>query len=413
MPLMEALDPARLAERQLELDRARTARYPDLLARKLVRMSASPLAFLRGAAPLFYEILRAHDDLEGGAAGEGWLVGDAHLENFGAYRPDPYGDDGHKSLKKTAVFNLNDFDEAVVAPWRWDVLRLTTSLILGGRELGADGMRVLGLSEKLIESYVAAAFDRAKMPAVPRPVAALVDQVQSRSKKELLDARTQVEKGQRHFVRGVRYKDVAREVEKEVPQAFARYAEKLPEPERPTKEQLEILDCAFRIAGTGSLGALRIAVLTRGKGSVDGGWVFDMKEQGTPSAAALHLLHSDANKGKLPPAERVATAFRACVDHPPRMTGTTTLGHADLFVRRLAPQEDKLDLKQIKGADLEPLAAYLGALLGAAHARGATQAPKKAWTKDEQAHVLERAVTMAGVHEAAYLVLCKLARAGA
>src|SRR5262249_32961244 len=144
---MEALDPARLAERQLELDRARTARFPDLLARKLVRMSASPLAFLRGAAPLFYEILHARRDLEDGPPGEGWLVGDAHLENFGAYRPDPYGDDGHKGPKKAAVFNLNDFDEAVVAPWRWDVLRLTTSLILGGRELGADGMRVLGLSE--------------------------------------------------------------------------------------------------------------------------------------------------------------------------------------------------------------------------------------------------------------------------
>src|SRR5262249_12793187 len=153
-----------------------------------------------------------------------------------------------------------------------DVLRLTTSLILGGRELGADGMRVLGLSEKLIESYVAAAFDRAKMPSVPRPVAALVDQVQARSKKELLDARTQVEKGQRRFVRGVRYKDVPKDVEKAVPEAFARYAEKLHDAERPAKDQLEIVDHAFRIAGTGSLGALRVAVLTKGKGGVDGGW---------------------------------------------------------------------------------------------------------------------------------------------
>jgi uncharacterized protein (DUF2252 family) len=407
---MEALDPARLAERQLELDRARTARFPDLLARKLVRMSASPLAFLRGAAPLFYEILHTREDLESGPTGEGWLLGDAHLENFGAYRPDPF-DDGHKGPKKTAVFNLNDFDEAVVAPWRWDLLRLTTSLILGGRELGADGMRVLGLTEKLIESYVAAAFDRAKMPSVPRPVAALVDQVQSRSKKELLDARTQVEKGERRFVRGVRYKDLPRDIEKEVPQAFARYAEQLHDSERPSKEQLEIVDCAFRIAGTGSLGALRVAVLTKGKGGVDGGWVFDMKEQGPPCAATLHLV-ADTKK-KLSPAERVATAFRACVDHPPRMMGTATLGNVDMFVRRLAPQEDKLDLRQIKGADLEPLAAYLGALLGSAHARGATHVPKKAWTKDEQAGLLDRAVTLAGAHEAAYLVLCKLARAGA
>ena len=49
--------PAALADRQLTLDRERTKRFPDLFVRKLQRMSASPLAFLRGAAPLFYEIL--------------------------------------------------------------------------------------------------------------------------------------------------------------------------------------------------------------------------------------------------------------------------------------------------------------------------------------------------------------------
>jgi uncharacterized protein (DUF2252 family) len=235
--------------------------------------------------------------------------------------------------------------------------------------------------------------------------------VQSRSKQELLDARTQVEKGQRRFVRGVRYKDVPKDVEKEVPHAFARYTEKLPLTERPAKDQLEIVDAAFRIAGTGSLGALRVAVLTKGKGGIDGGWVFDMKEQSTPSAGSRHLV--DVKKLKLSDAERVCTAFRASIDHPPRMMGTTTLGNVDMFVRRLAPQEDKLDLKQIKGADLEPLASYLGALLGAAHARAATHAPKKAWTKDEQASVLDHAITLAGAHEAAYLVLCKLSRAGA
>src|SRR5262249_29218033 len=103
--------------------------------------------------------------------------------------------------------------------------------------------------------------------------------------------------------------------------------------------------------------------------------------------------------------------FRACVDYPPRMMGTTTVGETDMFVRRLAPQEDKLNLRQIKDSDLDALAAYLGALLGVAHARGATQAPRKAWAKDEQAKILDHAVTLAGVHEAAYLVTCKLTRA--
>ncbi len=48
-------------------------------------MSASPLAFLRGSAPLFYEMLAADPDLASGPAGEGVIQGDAHLENFGAF----------------------------------------------------------------------------------------------------------------------------------------------------------------------------------------------------------------------------------------------------------------------------------------------------------------------------------------
>src|SRR5580765_527884 len=87
-----ALDPYRLARRQLERDRERTRRLPHplgahLLARKLERVRASPFAFLRCSAPLFYEALAGARDLRGGPAGRGWIVGAAHLENFGVFRP--------------------------------------------------------------------------------------------------------------------------------------------------------------------------------------------------------------------------------------------------------------------------------------------------------------------------------------
>src|SRR5262249_46124247 len=144
---MLTIDPVRLAEWQLRNDRDKTRRFRDLLERKVVRMRASPLAFLRGAAPLYYRLLRDHPLLAEGPPGTGWLLGDAHLENFGAYHPDAHELHGaRKHTPESVSFNLNDFDEAVVAPWRYDVLRLVTSLILGGRELGADGPRVLGLS---------------------------------------------------------------------------------------------------------------------------------------------------------------------------------------------------------------------------------------------------------------------------
>ncbi|MDB4934190.1 MAG: hypothetical protein JWP87_1162 [Labilithrix sp.] len=413
------LDPGVLADRQLTLDRERTKRFPDLFVRKLQRMSASPLAYLRGAAPLFFEILATRPELGEGPAGEGWIVGDMHLENFGAYRPDPLGTaeptstrGGGASSKKQRVvrFDLNDFDDAIIGPWRLDVLRLTTSLLLGGRELGANGLVALSLCDLLLDAWAQSAFDGAALPdEQPAPVLALTEQVRARSKTALLDARTAVTGGKRHFVRGPRYADLPAEVVDAVPAAFASYIEALPDEDRPHKGSLEIIDCALRIAGTGSLGGLRIAVLVKGKGGPDGGWIFDMKEQGEPSASTV--LGAPA----MVPAERVCTAFRTAVERPPRMLGSTVLrgsgGTAKLsmFVRKLSPQEDKLNLRRLRGADLPGLATYLGQLLGSAHARAATKAPKR-WAASDLATIRAHAIALAGIHEAVYLDLCERMR---
>jgi uncharacterized protein (DUF2252 family) len=400
---VQGLDPRRLAERQLQIVRERTLRFPFLLAHALARTSGSPLALLRGGAQLFYEILAADRDPVGNSRASGWIVGDAHLENFGAFRPAAPADE--RLPRQKSVFDLNDFDQAVEGPWRWDVLRLTTSLILAGRELGVDGPTVLNLAEKLIDSHVATAFEGAGPPPTPAPVAALVTRVATRSKQELLGERTAVALGKRRFVRGARYRDVPGDLVQAVPGALATYLSRLAAHERPTPEQLELVDVAFRVAGTGSLGALRLAVLTRGKGGVDGGWIFDLKEQSLPAAAPL--LGPAAAAG----AERVARASVACLERPPLMLATTELAGLSLLVRRLAPQEDKLKLQRLERADLAPLAGYLGWLLGKAHARGAAPSTRlEPWSSDERADVLARAVALAGLHEAVYLELCLLAR---
>jgi hypothetical protein len=81
-----------------------------------------------------------------------------------------------------------------------------------------------------------------------------------------------------------------------------------------------------------------------------------------------------------------------------------------MFVRRLAPQEDKLDWTTLREGDLEPLARHLGALLGAAHRRGAERIPGKPWNDAERARVLGNAISLAGIHEAMYLAYCELVR---
>lgn len=404
---MLALDPLQLARRQLELDRERTGRFPHLLAHKADRMSLSPLALLRGSAPLFYEVLARHPALAQGPAGEGWLVGDCHLENFGAFRTGALTTRETKAshAAEPIVFDLNDFDDAFVGPWRYDVLRVTTSLILGGRELGTDARTTLDLADALLDAYVGVAFHPRKRPGpAPHAVTALVDKVRARSRQQLLSGRTKLVSGERRLVRGARYESIPSKLRAKAERAFAKYVKRMPDARRPPAEAREILDAAFRVAGTGSLGCLRIALLVRGKGGPDGAWLFDMKEQGAPSAACL------VRPPRLAPAERVVAGLQACVARPPRMIGVTTLRGSSMFVRRLSPQEDKLDLTTLGAQDLRPLAKYLGALLGAAHRRGATRSPKKAWRGSDRAELLERAIALAGMHEAMYLAYSQLVR---
>jgi uncharacterized protein (DUF2252 family) len=403
---MLAIDPLRLARRQIEIDRDRMARFPHLMAHKAERMSASPLALLRGSAPLFYELLEEHPSLADGPRGEGWLVGDCHLENFGAFRAGALSvtETKQSHAREKIVFDLNDFDDAFVGPWRFDVVRLVTSLVLVGREIGANGMRTLELCDALVETYVGAAFHSRKLPPAPGPVTRLIEKVRDRSRVQLLDARTRKVGGQRRLVRGPRYEELRKKLRPRAERAFAKYAARLPHAERPPPEALEVVDAAFRVAGTGSLGCLRIALLVRGKGGIDGGWIFDMKEEDTPSSACL------VRPPRLEPAERVATSVRACVSHPPAMMGTTRLRGSSMFVRRLSPQEDKLDWTTLQEDDLEPLARHLGALLGAAHRRGAKRIPSKPWSGDDRARLLAHAISLAGMHEAMYLAYCELVR---
>jgi hypothetical protein len=87
------------------------------------------------------------------------------------------------------------------------------------------------------------------------------------------------------------------------------------------------------------------------------------------------------------------------------MAGTSELGSESLFVRRLLPQEDKLDLTRLVAEDLPALARFLGGLLGLVHRRGATQIPS-GWSDEDLAALTEQAIVLAGLHEAAYLALC-------
>src|SRR3984957_20204984 len=100
-----------------------TGRLSELVPLRFARMLADPFSFYRGSAAVMAADLAASPS----TGVEVMCCGDAHLSNFGMYAAP------HRSI----VFDLNDFDEAAVAPAEWDVKRLITSAIIGGRHAGS------------------------------------------------------------------------------------------------------------------------------------------------------------------------------------------------------------------------------------------------------------------------------------
>src|ERR1700761_5013646 len=115
------------------------SRIQELLPIRYGRMRADPFAFLRGAAAVMAA------DLAGTPTTGIRLqaCGDAHLANFGSYAT-PEG---------LPVFDINDFDETLPAPFEWDLKRLATSLVVSGRVADFSAKAARKLARTVVRSY--------------------------------------------------------------------------------------------------------------------------------------------------------------------------------------------------------------------------------------------------------------------
>ena len=244
-------------------------RVPGLTPIRVGRMAATPFAFMRGSAGLM-----AHDLVGTPVTGVGaQLCGDAHAANFGLY-----GD-----ARGNLVMDLNDFDETVFGPWEWDLKRLATSLVLAGREAGADEvtcrqgaydtvgayrrtMRLLaGLSA--LEAWNAIADEELVSHTDARDLLGTLERVSAKARNNTsarFAARSteDCEDGGRRFVDAP---PVLRRVPDEEAAAVAAglegYLGTISEDRVPLLARHAIHDVAFRVVGTGSVGTRSYVVL--------------------------------------------------------------------------------------------------------------------------------------------------------
>lgn len=127
-------------------------RVANLIPIRFGRMSASPFAFYRGSAALMAADLAS-------TPSSGLRVqacGDAHLMNFG----------GFATPERNVIFDINDLDETLPAPWEWDLKRLAASVVIAAQHLRLPDSDAARLAADVARAYREKMADYASMRAL-------------------------------------------------------------------------------------------------------------------------------------------------------------------------------------------------------------------------------------------------------
>ncbi|WP_114239664.1 DUF2252 domain-containing protein [Dyella sp. C9] len=323
-----------------------TGRDPERLQRKYAAMRRDPFVFLRGTCHLFYAQLPEAKVFA--KAPPTWVCGDLHLENFGSYKGD----------NRLVYFDLNDFDEAALAPCSWELIRLLTSVHLAAGSLGLSKAQARHLCANFLDAYRGAlALGKARW--IERDIAQgmvgdLLNDLRGRLRQHFLDGRTE-RKGKRRLIRldGKRALPVTGRQREKVTALIGKICAKEANP-----GFYQVLDVARRIAGTGSLGVDRYSILVEGKGSPDGNYFLDLKEALPSSLVPQLQIEQPAWASE---AARVVGVQQRMQAISPAFLRAVTMGKKSYVLRGLQPTEDRVALASWNGK-LERLEGVLGAM---------------------------------------------------
>jgi uncharacterized protein (DUF2252 family) len=385
-------------------------------------MIPSPFVFYRGAAAIMAADL-AHTPATGIRVQS---CGDAHLMNFGAFA----------TPERRVIFDINDFDETLPAPWEWDVKRLATSFLIASRSNGFSEADARKTALCCVRSYRERMAEFAQMRTLEVWYARLdLETILPRIKDQEAQKRLQrrVQKAEASDVLEVDFpklvsvengeptirdnppliyhlrEQAGPEFEARVADAFARYRESLPDERRVLLDRYQRKDLAIKVVGVGSVGTFCAVILMMA--DVDDPLFLQVKEAGTSVLEPYAGKSIYANHG-----QRVVAGLRLMQSASDLFLGWTEGREGrHFYVRQLHDMKIKLLVELFTLKVMIQYAEYCGWALARAHARAGQPALiagylGKADQFDEA--VADFATAYAGQNESDYKALVRAVRQG-
>lgn len=359
------------------LKRSMRGRVPELIELKYQRMLESPFGYFRGAAPVMAA------DLAGlpytGLFAQ--LCGDAHVRNLGAYA----APDGR------LVFDINDFDETIPAPFEWDLKRMAASLVLAGIASGHKNGSAQAVVRTFVASYVKLVHQLAELPLLEanhwqvhrikdvNPAHTAMLQAERSTPQHALQQLTVAVGGKKNAAHKFRtQKPVLRRVEgkeaRAVIASLASYAMHLEPQRQHLLSMYKPVDVAFKVVGTGSVGLRDYCIYLEGSGPLDPLFLQVKEEPASCYAPYLKKPRIPKHNG-----QRVVEGQRAMQVQTDPFLGWTELAGRDYLVRQLNDHKGSIELTDLAGDALAAYAELCGELLARGHSRSSDAAVLKGY----------------------------------
>ena len=415
-PTQNRLDPLLL------LKESSKGRIPELLPIRNGRMMQSPFTFYRGAGLNMAADL-AVTPITGLRV---QACGDAHLCNFGVYA----------TPERRVIFDVNDLDETLPAPWEWDVKRLAASFVLACRSNGFNKSDARDTALSCVRSYRLSMAEFSQMRALDvwyatgeleKIIASVKDkETQARMRKRLAKARSQtvlehlypelvVTDGSAPKIKDDPPLIYHHKVQKQKGfadlfwKAFAAYRETLPEYRRILLDRFKLMDIAIKVVGVGSVGTACAVMLFMANEKDP--LFLQVKEAGSSVLEPYAGKSQYANHG-----QRVVSGCQLMQSASDLFLGWTEgqFGR-HYYVRQLKDMKIKPLVEIFTPIEMEQYAEHCGRTLARAHARSGEPAKisgymGKADTFDEA--IADFSVAYADQSERDHDVLKKAVRNG-